>query len=123
MDAANEPMTVPKKEQNAGVTLLLERMKTNPEEFVGEGNPYLATETQTKWSALIAQHIHHLEPEDQDALKSAINKLNQQRFTEKVLEELIDPKEGNLKKLLQAKLDNNGAVSGTITVGRLHNYT
>ena len=84
---AKEVMTVPKKEQNAGVALLLERMKTNPEEFVGEkGFAY------SKWGSLIGSYKEFLEPEDQETITNALNTLLQQKFTEKVLEELVDPK-------------------------------
>jgi hypothetical protein len=79
---AKEVMTVPKKEQNAGVALLLERMKTNPEEFL----------TQEKWGLLINRYEKHLSEEDAKALTNAIDELMQQRFTELVLEELVLPK-------------------------------
>jgi len=69
------------KEMNNGVALLLERMKTNPEEF-----------TEGKWNALIQSHKMFLNKEDCEALDAGVNVLMQQRFTEKVLEELVDPK-------------------------------
>lgn len=74
---------------NDGVAMLLERMKTNPEEFVGVG----------KWRLLIDAHIGYLDPEDQKALKHGLNVINQQRFTEEVMEELIDPAESCIKNL------------------------
>ena len=108
-----EAMTVPKKEQNAGVALLLERMKTHSEEFaVGD-----------KWTGLLQKYSVFLNEEDQRAISEKLNEIMQQKFTEKVLEELVGSKESNLKQLLKAKMENNGNVSGTITVGRLHNYT
>ena len=88
---------------------MLERMETNPEEFVSEYG-------SSKWGSLIAAYKEFLEPEDKAALDAKHNKILQQRFTEKVLEELADPKEGNLKALLQAKLRNTEAVTGTISV-------
>jgi hypothetical protein len=103
-------MTVPKKEQNAGVALLLERMKTNPEEFTSSYG-------SSKWGSLIAAYKEFLEPEDREALDAGHHKILQQAFTEKVLEELVDPKEGNLKALLQAKIKNE------TKTGKLHNYT
>jgi hypothetical protein len=90
MEDVNEAMTVPQKEQNAGVALLLERMKTNPEEFTEHG----------KWGSLIHSHKMFLSEEDCKALDAGINALMQQHFTEKVLEELVDPTEkSNVKKL------------------------
>jgi hypothetical protein len=71
---------------NDGVKILLERMKTNPEEFaVGEG-------VIGKWDSLIREYETILDLEDVTLFKQARNKLLQQQFTEKVLEELIDPK-------------------------------
>jgi len=68
---------------NDGVRILLERMETNPEEFNGEVN---------KWGDLLQYYKAYLDPEDANALNEGINKLLQQRFTEKVMEELVDPK-------------------------------
>ena len=72
------------KKMNDGVALLLERMKTNPEEFVPNNG-------SSKWGSLIAAYKDFLEPEDKQALHEGINKLLQQAFTEKVMQELIDP--------------------------------
>ena len=75
---------------NDGVALLLERMKTNPEEFFDFGS---------KWAGVIGEHKDFLEAEDRQALTDGLNKLMQQRFTEKVLEELVDPKKSKSNKL------------------------
>jgi len=123
MDDANEAMTVPQKEQNAGVALLLERMKTNPEEFTEHG----------KWGSLIHSHKMFLSEEDCKALDAGINALMQQHFTEKVLEELVDPKKLSLEDVvnqyrvkgmpsvgttlgLSSGVLNSGAVTGTVTL-------
>jgi hypothetical protein len=91
-DAKN--MTSSQKEMNSGVAILLERMETNPEEFaVGD-----------KWTGLLQKYSVFLNEEDQRAISKKLNEIMQQKFTEKVLEELADPKEGNLKKLLQEKI-------------------
>jgi hypothetical protein len=97
VDANKKVMTVPKKEQNAGVALLLERMKTNPEEFTGENAE------GSKWSRLISSYEQHLNKEDRDALNAGMDKILQQRFTEKVLEELVDPTQSTLTKILREK--------------------
>ena len=77
---------------NDGVRILLERIKTNPEEFYSNVNG--------KWSQIINGYIMHLNKEDRDILNDAIDKLMQQRFTEEVLGELVDPtEETNVKKL------------------------
>lgn len=67
---------------NDGVALLLERMKTNPEEFMDFGS---------KWAKIIHEHKDFLNVEDRQALTDGLNFLMQQRFTEKVMEELVDP--------------------------------
>lgn len=72
---------------NDGVALLLERMKTHPEEF--ESNVI------GKWSHIINSYKQYLEEEDCKALDKAINSLMQQQFTEKVMEELVNPKKSD----------------------------
>jgi hypothetical protein len=69
---------------NEGVKILLERIKTNPEEFEGS-NP--------KWNVLINAYKGILDPEDREALENAINGLMQQRFTETVMKQLLAPEE------------------------------
>jgi hypothetical protein len=71
---------------NDGIRILLERMETHPEEFVvEEGVP-------AKWDNLIRSYEAILDLEDIALFKQARGKLLQQQFTEKVLEELVDPK-------------------------------
>ena len=67
---------------NDGVALLLERMKTHPEEFMDFGS---------KWGKIIHEHKDFLNAKDRQALTDGLNSLMQQRFTEKVMEELVDP--------------------------------
>jgi hypothetical protein len=75
-----------KNGMNDGVAMLIERMKTNPEEFVSEHG-------SSKWGSLIASYKEFLEPEDQQALTEGMKVVLQQRFTQKVMEELVDPAE------------------------------
>ena len=76
---------------NDGVKILLERIKTNPEEFViAEGIP-------AKWDNLIRAYEAVLDPEDIALFKQARNKLLQQQFTEEVMKELLDPKSEQLE--------------------------
>lgn len=64
-------------------------MKTHPEEFVvAEGIP-------AKWDDLIRSYEAILDPEDITLFKQARAKLLQQQFTEKVLEELVEPKKSS----------------------------
>jgi hypothetical protein len=85
---------------NDGVKILLERIKTYPEEFTGG-----------KWNALIQSHKMFLNKEDCEALDVGLNALMQQQFTEKVLEELVDPKKSD------SWVDKVLAQKGTLAVG------
>jgi hypothetical protein len=68
---------------NEGVKILLERMKTNPEEFIDGG----------KWASLLNRYKDFLDEEDCKAITDKINTLMQQRFTEDVMKELLAPEE------------------------------
>jgi hypothetical protein len=100
-------MTVPKKKLNAGVALLLERMKTNPEEFtVGD-----------KWLSLIKQYRLFLNEEDRNALEAGLNELMQQKFTEQVMQELIDPKKLTTQDVInQYQVKGMASITKTITL-------
>ncbi len=76
---------------NEGVQILLERMKTHPEEFVAESQYGVS-----KWSQAIQHFQEYLSKEDKEALdvawKQTISGEMQRRFTQAVMEELVDPK-------------------------------
>jgi len=102
---------------NDGVAMLLERMKTHPEEFLfadkfaGKGN---------KWAYLVENYTPYLTKEDQELLQEGIRAVHQQNFTEKVMEELVDPKrESALRQLQQVAAKNMpsaGATQGAYTL-------
>ena len=95
---------------NEGVKILIERIKTNPEEFtIGDGGFH----TLSKWGRLIADYQTYLEPEDCEILKSAINKLHQQTFTEKVMKELLAPEDDSLGKPWYATRAKGTPLAGT----------
>jgi hypothetical protein len=71
---------------NDGVKILLARMETHPEEFVGN-NVY------SKWNQMFVNCEDSLDPEDVKAYKNARKVLIQQHFTEQVMEELLAPHE------------------------------
>jgi hypothetical protein len=71
---------------NDGVKILLARMETHPEEFVGN-NVY------SKWNQMFVNCEDSLDPEDVEAYKNARKVLIQQHFTEQVMEELLAPHE------------------------------
>ena len=67
---------------NAGVEIILERIKTNPEEFVSKGGGRIAN---GKWSRVLDNYSQHLDKEEYDAIKNAIDKAQQDNFTEEVM--------------------------------------
>jgi hypothetical protein len=73
---------------NEGVKILLERMKTNPEEFIAPRNT-----GASKWGYLIESYRDSLDVEDQQAIQDGYKKIHQQRFTEMVMKELLAPEE------------------------------
>lgn len=75
---------------NDGVAMLIERMKTHPEEFAGEG-------IVSKWDVLINEYRDVLDVLDVKKLDSARRVLLQERFTQEVMKELIDPIEESNK--------------------------
>ena len=89
---------------NDGVALLLERMKTNPEEFAGD--------SPTKWKNLVDNYRRYLKKEDLALLDNGMKELMQQRFTQKVMEELIDP---DRKLTREEKIPFRGVVNDIAT--------
>jgi len=111
---------------NEGVKILLERIKTNPDEFMVDGI------APTKWGALIMQYRVFLGEEDKKVLDDALSELMSQKFTEAVMKELLAPEEDNsLGKPWYSKQGsvtlsagqtrgvslNSGAVTGAVSVG------
>jgi hypothetical protein len=75
---------------NEGVQILLERMKTHPEEFVADMN-----QGSSKWGRAIQNLQEYLTKEDRQTLdtawKQTVSEEMQRRFTQAVLQELVDP--------------------------------
>jgi hypothetical protein len=88
---------------NEGVKILLERMKTNPDEFLDRG----------KWKSLIEEYASYLNPDDYKLIREELNKLHQQRFTEQVMKELLAPEEDD--SLGKPWYTNRG--NATVSVG------
>jgi hypothetical protein len=81
---------------NKGVEILLARMESNPEEFIAPPNT-----GASRWGHLIESYKDSLDVEDQQAIKEGYKKIHQQRFTEKVMEELLDPKPLELEDVIK----------------------
>ena len=99
---------------NDGVAMLLERMKTNPEEFVAESSYGVS-----KWGSIMQEYRPYLDKEDLDAFdtahKETVFKYMQQRFTEKVMEELIDPKDERKTLITSTPWDARISLNNTAT--------
>jgi hypothetical protein len=70
---------------NDGVKILLERMKTHPEEFVDAWN-----EGSSKWSGLLGYYDNVLTPEEKKAIQEGMLKLKRDTFTRIVMEKLLE---------------------------------
>ena len=81
---------------NDGVKILLARMETHPEEFI-DGAQYGAN----KWSRLMQEYRPFLDKEDLEvfdaAHKATVFEYMKERFTQLVMEELLDPKSEQLE--------------------------
>ena len=75
---------------NEGMKIILERLKTHPEEFESIDNPFAS---ESKWTALIHKYEHNLPAEDVKAFKDAIDTIRQEEFTANVMKELLAPEE------------------------------
>ena len=101
---------------NDGVAILLERVKTHPEEFVfDDNNPF----AESKWRKILDHYKDYLDPEDVQALKSEMNKLIQEKFTAKIMEELFDPKPEEQLTLDVASM-NIKLPNATLSAGTTH---
>lgn len=69
-----------------GLKILLERMKTHPEEFFDDDNDYVGS---SKWGRLIHRYNKVLTKEEIKAYNDALHELHRQRFTADVLESLL----------------------------------
>jgi hypothetical protein len=69
-----------------GLKILLERMKTHPEEFLDDSDGYVGS---SKWGKLIHKYNKVLTKEEIKAFNDALHELHRQQFTAEVLESLI----------------------------------
>ena len=93
---------------NDGVKILLARMETHPEEFA-----YRANEGTSKWGRLLENFKHCLTKEEINAIDSGIQNIERERFTQLVMEELLDPKSEQLELGLNPYL-----VRSTLSAGQ-----
>ena len=75
----------------AGVEILLERMKTNPEEFVEGG--------LSKWSRVLDASWAILTEDERDALQAAINEAKREHFNGEVMRVLAQGHDDQLERV------------------------
>jgi hypothetical protein len=98
---------------NKGVEILLERIKTNPDEFMfDDEKPFV----DSRWRKIISHYKPYLEEEDVKLLDTEINKHIQEAFTSAVMEELLDPKE-EAQLTLNPSSTTMPLRTGTLSVG------
>lgn len=97
---------------NKGLEILLARMESNPEEFV----PQYEGGT-TKWNSIMASYRGFLNKEDLEVFdakqKETVFSHMQEKFTQVVMEELLDPKSETNPYLVQPSV----TLSGGTTLG------
>jgi small-conductance mechanosensitive channel len=103
---------------NDGMKIILERMKTHPEEFKDNNKPFAYL---GKWIGLVSEYENNLPKEDMKAFKEAIDAMRQEEFTAKVMEELLDPKSEqleldlNIKRTPPPRMQQAGQTLGAFT--------
>jgi hypothetical protein len=85
---------------NDGVKILLERMETNPEEFVGRGK---------RWDYILEEYDNVLAQDETKAIKEGLHKLRRAEFTRAVMQELLKEDTSPLRELLNLKLSKTQA--------------
>lgn len=101
---------------NDGVKLLLERIKTHPEEFVT--NVYSGRDglfSSTRWLTLVQHYENFLNPEDRQTLRDAMNAVMAEKFTEAVMKELMGAEDDD--PLGKSQKAHSGTVLGGLTQG------
>lgn len=89
---------------NTGIRILIERMKTNPEEWAS-----MTTRGRGRWEAAVHEYWEYFKEEDQNAYREARNALLQEQFTERVM------------KILAGEGDNDGVALNNISHSDIKN--
>ena len=90
---------------NEGVKLLLERLKTHPEEFIKGG----------RWINLLAEYNEYI-PDELRPLTDEARKLVADEFTKEVMKELLDNKHKNdwLDRTINQRIDMRKTLYGRL---------
>jgi hypothetical protein len=93
---------------NEGVKLLLERIKTHPEEFMKGG----------RWIRLLAEYNEYI-PDELKPLTDEARKLVADEFTRDVMKELLDSEEEDPFDEVLKRAKHNQSLSAKTIFGRL----
>jgi len=99
---------------NDGVKLLLERIKTHPEEFVHNQAGLFGA--NSRWHMLVQSYDNYLDPEDRNALHKAMNEVMAEKFTEAVMKELMGAEDDD--PLGKSQKAHSNTVLGGLTQGQ-----
>ena len=107
------------KDMNEGVRLLIERMKTNPEEFdIGDGALY----SSNKWGKLIngaMSDVNIFSKEEREAVKEAFLKVRRDNFTADVIRTLTVDVDLIKKEWVTAALVKGATITTTDLNGKV----
>jgi hypothetical protein len=98
---------------NAGVEILIQRLKDCPEDFGYD----VSTDRSSKWNTLLMDALNHdfITEEEKLTLRHEITEMNRNKFTEKVMKALAgveDETSGKEKSSIEAMLKNATFSSG-----------
>jgi hypothetical protein len=98
---------------NAGVEILIQRLKDCPEDFGYD----VSTDRSSKWNTLLMDALNHdfITEEEKLTLRHEITEMNRNKFTEKVMKALVgveDETSGEEKSSIEAMLKNATFSSG-----------
>jgi len=96
---------------NKGIEILLNRMDSNPEEFIGTGS-------RSKWRDYFTTYKEYLNEEDVKAFETKLNTLIQDKFTETIMKELLEDKPSEGKSMGRHPIQGTG-LGGQTLVGSL----
>lgn len=98
---------------NDGVKLLLERIKTHPEEFISTGQGFFGG--IGRWHMLVQSYENYLTPEDRNELRKAMDAVMAEKFTEAVMKELMGVEDDD--PLGKSQKAHSNTVLGGLTQG------
>ena len=108
------------EELHDGVKLLLKRMESHPEEFVGvsgmDEHPY--TISPSRWTSVIHQYWRYFTEHEQEAIKAGIRNANRSNFHAAVMETiLVEPRRKESYPLYTQELQGI-STQGSVTIAQ-----